>query len=73
MPLRTRLAAVHGDADQAAKVLDVSARDFHLDIEGLLATEPAAPTRRGLRGRLSRPGLSPSPGLLPAPVPVTWG
>ena len=70
-PLRTRLAAVHGDADQAAKQLDTMARGFHLEIERLLlAIEKPAPTRRGLRLGLGRPGLQASPGVVAAPAPT---
>ena len=70
MPLLTRLAAVHGDADQAAKQLDQLARGFHLDIERLLIDEKPVPRRRGLRLGLGRPRLQPSPGVLAAPVPA---
>lgn len=70
MPLRTRLAAVHGDADQAAEQLDKMARSFHLDIARLLANENQAPTRRGLRFGLGRPGLQPSPGIVAVPAPT---
>lgn len=69
MPLLTRLAAIHGDADQAAKLLDNMARSFHLDIERLLAIEDPAPTRRGLRLGLGRPGLQPGHGVVAAPAP----
>lgn len=68
MPLRTRLAAIHGDADEAAKQLDNMARTFHLDIARLLATEDPAPARRGLRFSLSRPGLRPAQGVVAAPA-----
>jgi hypothetical protein len=70
MPLRTRLAAVHGDADQAAKLLDTMARGFHLDIERLMADENPAPTRRGLRLGLGRPALQPGQGVVAAPAPT---
>ena len=70
MPLRTRLAAIHGDADQAAKQLDTMARSFHLDIERLLADENPAPTRRGRRVGLGRPVLERSPGIVAAPAPT---
>jgi hypothetical protein len=70
MPLRTRLAAVHGDADQAAKELDNMARRFHLDIARLLADEDPAPRRRGLRFGLDRPVLQSAPGVVAAPVPT---
>jgi len=70
-PLRTRLAALHGDADQAAKQLDTMARGFHLDIERLLlALENPEPARRGLRLGLGRSGLQPSPGVVAAPAPT---
>lgn len=68
MPLRTRLAAVYGDADQAAQQLDTMARTFHLDIERLLADEKPAPTRRGLRLGLDRPGLQPAPAVVAIPA-----
>ena len=64
MPLRTRLAAIHGDADQAATQLDRMARGFNLDIERLLRTESPAATRRGLRLGLGRAGLQPAPGVV---------
>lgn len=70
MPLRTRLAAIHGDADEAAQQLDTMARGFHLDIARLLADENPAPKRRGLRFGLNRPGLQPSPGVVATPVPT---
>ena len=69
MPLRTRLAALHGDADQAAKQLDHMARGFHLDIERmLLASARPTPARRGLRLGLGRPRLQPSPGVIATPA-----
>lgn len=69
MPLLTRLAAVHGDADVAAKQLDQLAQGFHLDIERLLATE-SVQTRRGPRFGLGRPGFQPSAGVVAAPAPT---
>ena len=68
MPLRTRLAAVYGDADQAAQQLDTMARSFHLDIARLLADEKPAPRRRGLRLGLGRVGLGPAPVVVAAPA-----
>ncbi len=74
MPLRTRLAAVYGDADQAAQQLDTMARSFHLDIARLLADEDPAPTRRGLRLGLGlglglgRPGLHAAPAVVAVPA-----
>jgi hypothetical protein len=68
MPLRTRLAAVYGDADQAAQQLDTMARSFHLDIARLLADKNPAPTRRRLRWGLGRPGLRPAPAVVGAPA-----
>lgn len=55
MPLRTRLAAAHGDADHAARLLDEEARRFHLDIKRLLVApeltqNPPAARRRLLFG-----------------------
>ena len=55
-PLRTRLAAAHGDADQAAQLLDEEARRFHLDIKRLVVVpEPTGnpPAGRKLRFRLA--------------------
>ena len=71
MPLRTRLAAIHGDADQAAKLLSDGARGFRLDIERLLVspafTEPTpVAARRGLRFGLGRLGNQHSPGVVTA-------
>lgn len=77
MPLRTRLAAVHGDADLAAKLLDEAARGFHLDIERLLVTHeltenPPAAARRGLRFGLVRArNTRPSPALAVVANPAT--
>ena len=68
MPLRTRLAALHGDADQAAEQLDRMARSFHLEMERLLATEAPAPARRSLRLGFGRPGLHAAPGVMGAPA-----
>ena len=75
-PLRTRLAAVHGDADLAAKLLDEAARGFHLDIERLLVTHertenaPAA-ARRGLPFGLARARNTRSlPALAVVPSPA---
>ena len=68
MPLRTRLAAVYGDADQAAQQLDTMARSFQLDIARLLADEDPAPTRRGLRLGLGRPGLQAAPAVVAVPA-----
>ena len=68
MPLRTRLAAIHGDADEAAKQLDTMARSFHLDIGRLLATENPAPARRGRRVSFGRPALQPAQRVVAAPA-----
>ena len=73
MPLRTRLAALHGDADQAAKLLGEAARGFQLDIERLLVSPPLAEpapaaARRGLRFGHGRAGNQRSPGVLAAPA-----
>ena len=68
MPLRTRLAAVYGDADQAAQQLDTMARSFHLDIARLLVDEKPAPRRRGLRLGLGRLRLQPAPAVVAAPA-----
>ena len=68
MPLRTRLAAIHGDADQAAERLDSMARTFHLDHGRLLAVETPAPKRRRLRFSLGRPALKPAQAVVAAPA-----
>jgi hypothetical protein len=53
MPLRTRLAAAYGDADQAAQLLNEAARGFHLEIERLMvAAEPAETPPAAARRRL---------------------
>jgi hypothetical protein len=73
MPLRTRLAAIHGDADEAAKQLDHMARGFRDEIECLLVSETPAPTRRGPRFGLGRSGLQPVPVqgvVVVAPIPT---
>jgi hypothetical protein len=64
MPLRTRLAAAHGDADQAARLLDEAARRFYLDIERLLvADEPTENLPAAARRRLRF-------GFAAAPAPI---
>ena len=77
MPLRTRLAAAHGDADQAARLLDEAARRFHLDIERLLIVDeptgnPPAVARRRLRfgfaARITR--RSPALPVVAATAPI---
>lgn len=77
MPLRTRLAAAHGDADQAAKLLDEAARGFHLDIERLMVVHeptenPPATARRRLRlGFAARnTGRSPARPVVAATAPI---
>jgi hypothetical protein len=75
-PLRSRLAALHGDADEAAKLLAESASSFRLDIERLLASPAlaeAAPdaARHGLRFGLGRSsGSQRSHGIVAAPAPT---
>ena len=74
-PLRTRLAALHGDADEAAKLLGEAARGFQLDIERLLSspapTKPAPEAaRRGLRFGHGGAGNQRSPGVVAAPAPT---
>ena len=53
-PLRTRLAAAHGDADQAALLLDEAARSFHMELERLMmiAAEPTGNPPAADRPRL---------------------
>lgn len=68
MPLRTRLAAAHGDADQAARLLDEAARGFHLDLERLLVANeptgnPPAAARRRLRFGFAARNTRRSPAL----------
>jgi hypothetical protein len=52
MPLLTRLAAAHGDADDAARLLDEEARRFHLDIKRLLVTPEPTQNPPAARRRL---------------------
>ena len=76
MPLRTRLAAVHGDADRAAGLLEEAARGVQRDIERLMASSEqaentAAAARRGLRLGLARsrsPRPSPGFGIVAGPA-----
>jgi len=68
MPLRTRLAAIHGDPDQAAQQLDNMARGFHAELERLLPNENPVGTRRGWRFGLGRSGLQPAQGVLATPA-----
>jgi hypothetical protein len=76
MPLRTRLTAVHGDADRAAGLLEEAARGVQRDMERLMVTaeqsgNPPAVARRGLRLGLARPRRTrPSPGLAVVAVPA---
>lgn len=68
MPLRSRLAALHGDADEAAEQLNHMARSFRMELDRLMVEETPATTRRGLRLGLSRPALQPAPGIVGAPA-----
>jgi hypothetical protein len=75
MPLLSRLAALYGDADQAAKLLGEAARGLNFDIERLRAapmfTEPApVADRRGLRFGLGRSGSPRFTGVVAAPAPT---
>jgi len=75
MPLRSRLAAVHGDADQAAKLLGEAARGVALDIERLRVTPPftanAEPAhRRGLWFSFGRSAGQRLPGVVGVPAPT---
>lgn len=70
MPLRMRLAALHGDADQAAEQLSRMARSFYTEVDRLLVDEASTPTRRGLRLGLSRPGFRPPPGVVVTSAPT---
>jgi hypothetical protein len=67
-----RLAAVHGDADQAAKQLEAVSRAFFLEADRLLVDEISVPTRRSLRLGLARPGFQPSPVVVVAPGPTAY-